>query len=296
MITFHDRHGQRANWVIWSLLMLIAVGFYAAKAAEERSAFVRWQHQVYQLWRGENIYDEPMFPNPPIMPITLYPLMVLPAVVGATTWFAIKVAMTAVSIVLCFRMAHAGGQYIPPWAEAIILLLSLRPIMSDLQHGNINLLILFLIVTTLYAWRNGYDVLAGLLLGLAISYKVTPALLVPYFLYKGAWRTVGATFLGMVLFLLIVPSLVLGVAFNAECLKMWWHRILSPYLEHGVAGVLEINQSMVAVLTRLLTEGPISTGRYALHRRVNLVAWNPTLVSWLIKALSAGLVGLLAVF
>ena len=29
-----------------------------------------------------NIYDKMLFPNPPIMPITLYPLMVLPTVAG----------------------------------------------------------------------------------------------------------------------------------------------------------------------------------------------------------------------
>ncbi|HEV3163143.1 MAG TPA: glycosyltransferase family 87 protein, partial [Isosphaeraceae bacterium] len=294
MVSFHDRYGRRANWVIWSVLMLVALAFYVDKAAADRSAFVRWRHQVLQLWQGENIYNEMMFPNPPIMPITLYPLMILPPVVGAALWFAIKVVMCAVSIVLCFRMAVPEGRSMEPWAEGLILLFSLRPILSDLHHGNINLMILFLIVTTLYAWRNGYDVLAGLLLSLAISDKVTPALFIPYFMYKGSWRTVVATFLGLGIFLLVVPSLVLGVQFNAECLAMWWHRILSPFLVHGVKSEQEVNQSMVGVLTRLLTQGEISTGRYGLHRRVNLVAWDPHVVDRLIKGLSVGLVGLLA--
>ena len=57
--------------------------------------------------------------------------------------------------------------------------MSFRPILSDLHHGNNNLVILFLIVGALYAWRKGYDVLAGLSLALAISYKLTPALFVP---------------------------------------------------------------------------------------------------------------------
>ena len=49
---------------------------------------------MLQFWAGVNIYDEMIFPNPPIMPITLYPLMVLPTVAGAMCWFAIKVALT----------------------------------------------------------------------------------------------------------------------------------------------------------------------------------------------------------
>lgn len=294
MIRFHDRFGRRANWAIWTILMIIAGCFYAQKALEDRSAFVRWQHQVLQLFEGENIYNEMMFPNPPIMPISLYPLMALPPLAGAIGWFSLKVAMTVASILLCFRMVEEASWRIPPWAEGFVLLFSLRPILSDLHHGNINLLILFLIVTSIYSWRKGYDVVAGLLLALAITYKVTPALFVPYFLYKRSWRLVGWTMLGMGIFFLILPSLVLGIAFNAECLRMWWHRILSPYIEGGVISPMEINQSMVGVLTRLLTEGKVAAGRYALHHRVNLVAWDPKVVVYLIKALSIALVGLLA--
>ena len=121
-------------------------------------------------------------------------------------------------------------------------------------------MILFLIVAMLYAWRKGYDVLAGLLLALAITYKVTPALFFPYFVYKRSWRTVGATLLGMGLFLLIVPSLVIGPQFNGECLAMWWHRMLSPFLVKGATSPQEINQSMVGVLTRLLTDAETGDG------------------------------------
>ena len=75
--------------------------------------------------------------------------------------------------------------------RSLVLLLTLRPILGDLHHGNNNLLILFLIVAMFYAWRRGYDIGAGLLLALATSYKVTPALFFVYFAYKRSWRTVG---------------------------------------------------------------------------------------------------------
>jgi hypothetical protein len=292
-IFYHNRYGRQTAWTVAALVILVASLFYAQKAQEDRSAFVRWRHQVLQLWKGENIYNEMMFPNPPIMPITLYPLMKLPPVIGATVWFAIKVALTTVAILLCFRMAQERGEKMPAWVEGFIIFLSARPILSDLHHGNINLLILFLIVATLYAWRNGYDVLAGILLALAIAYKVTPALFVPYFALKRSWRTLGATLAGLVLFFLVIPSLVLGVRFNAECLAMWWHRILSPYIVHGVKGDQEINQSMVGVLSRLLTESPISMTRYGHHFQANFVAWDPFVVGLLIKGLSLGLVGLM---
>ncbi len=291
-----DRYSYHVFWALWATIVVIAAAFYYPKAADHRSAFVRWRPQVVKFWEGINVYDKMLFPNPPILPITLGPLMSLPPVAGAMTWFAIKVALTTVALWLCMGFVRIREGPFPPFFLSAVLLLSLRPIVGDLHHGNINLLILFLIVAMFQAWRQGYDVLAGLLLGLAISYKVTPALFVPYFLYKRSWRTVGATCLGLGMFLLVVPSLIVGFRFNLDCLIMWWHRMLTPFLVEGNTSPQEINQSMVGVLTRLLTEIPPGTNRYDLHIDVNVVSWPPQVVSYLVKCLALGLVGLLAFF
>jgi alpha-1,2-mannosyltransferase len=292
-----DRHFRRAVWITTICVVFGAGVVYAGKAADDRSAFIRWRHQVLQFWGGENIYDAMMFPNPPIMPLTLLPFMLLPPVAGALCGFALKACLTAISVWLCFRMVRPPGtKALPSYVQAIVLLLSFRPILSDLHHGNNNLVILFLVVASLYSWRKGYDVLAGLVLALAISYKVTPALFVPYFAYKRSWRTVGATFLGMGVFLLIVPSMIIGPQFNGECLAMWWQRMISPFLTKGEGSPQEINQSMVGVLTRLLTDTKLGTNRYDVHLDLNLVSWPRPLVGLLLKGLSVGLVGMLALF
>ena len=152
-------------WSLWAMIILIAAAFYYEKAADHRSAFVRWRPQVLQFWAGVNIYDKMLFPNPPIMPITLYPLMVLPTVVGAMCWFAIKVGLTTAALIMCFQIVRPPGRLFPPMFRSLVLLLSLRPILGDLHHGNNNLLILFLVVAMFYAWRRGYDLGAGLLAG-----------------------------------------------------------------------------------------------------------------------------------
>src|SRR4051812_16410501 len=289
-----DRHFRRAVWITAICVVFGAGVVYAGKAADDRSAFIRWRHQVLRFWEGENIYDEMMFPTPPIMPLTLLPFMLAPPVTGAVCWFALKAVLTAASVWLCFRMVRPPGtRALPSYVQAIVLLLSFRPILSDLHHGNNNLLILFLVVASLFAWRKGYDVLAGLALALAISYKVTPALFVPYFIYKRSWRMVGATCLGMGVFLLIVPSLIIGPQFNGECLAMWWQRMISPFLTKGEGSPQEINQSMVGVLTRLLTDTKLGTNRYDVHLDLNLVALPRPVVGLLLKSLSVGLLGLL---
>jgi alpha-1,2-mannosyltransferase len=291
-----DRHFRRALWAVTGVIAVAAAIVHSAKAADERSAFIRWRPQVLDFWQGINIYETHFFPNPPMMPITLSPLMALPPVVGATCWFALKVALTAASVWLCFRIVRRAGRPLPSWFQAGVLVFSLRPFLSDLHHGNNNLLILFLIVAALEAWRKGYDVLAGLILALSISYKVTPALFVFYFLLKGSWRAAGATVLGIGVFLLIVPSLVIGPRFNAECLGMWWHHMLSPFLTKGASSPQEINQSMVGVLTRLLTATKTGDGRYDVHMALNLVSWPPAVVGLIVKGVSVLLLGLLAFF
>ena len=289
-----DRHFRRAVWIT-ALITSIAAGMiYADKAADDRSAFIRWRPQVLQFWRGVNIYDKMMFPNPPIMPITLYPLMALPPLEGALTWYALKCGMVALSVWFCFKMVRPDDRVLPSWVQGSVLLLSLRPILGDLHHGNNNILILFLVVSCLMAWRRGYDVLAGLILALAISYKVTPALFFIYFLYKRSWRAAGATLLGLGLFLVVVPSLIIGPGFNVECLTTWWRRMITPFVEKGVVSQQEVNQSMVGVLTRLLTDTQTGTGRYDVHLDLNLAALPPAVVGVLVKAVSVGLLGLLA--
>ena len=290
-----DRHGTRTVWIAFLVSMVIAALVYKAKAEDDRSAFVRWRPQVLELFSGTNIWEKYIFPNPPIMPISLYPLMVLPPIQGALAWYGLKVALTSLCLVACMRMAVPPGYRFPWWAQGALILLCLRPILGDLHHANNNIIILSLVVATLVTWRRGHDVIAGLLLALAITYKVTPALFIPYFLYKKSWKVVAATFVGIGLFLFVVPSLVLGTEFNFRCLGSWYRRILGPFVEDGTTTTQEVNQSMVGVVSRLLTlsKGVTAHSNGGAEMPLNLVAWPPYLVSWLVKGLSVAFVAAL---
>jgi alpha-1,2-mannosyltransferase len=333
-----DRHARRGVWIAALCVLIGAAVVYASKAAEDRSAFVRWRKQVLEFVHGTNIYDKYFFPNPPLMPLSLYPLMALPTVAGALVWFWLKVFLAGLAAWMCLRMVQTpdvspGDEVrswlrntknlfrrmflpsadippaeiplrpIPSWVQATIIILSFRPILSDLHHGNNNILIMFLAVASLAAWRRGWDVLAGMILALSITYKVTPGLILVYYAYKGSWRAVVATLVGMAAFLFVVPSLFLGVQFkslslgtqfNLTCLNAWWRRILSPFVESDVAGVQEINQSMVGTIMRIFTEQH-GEDRYAVQLKdLHLFSLNPRYVVLAVKAMSVGFLGLLA--
>ena len=102
--------------------------------------------------------------------------------------------------------------------------------MGDLTHGNVNLFILFLVALGLYAIRRQRDYLGGATIALAIACKVTPALFIPYFVWKRAWKTLAGIAVGLVLFLVLIPSLLLGFARNWELLHSWTDQMVTPFV------------------------------------------------------------------
>jgi hypothetical protein len=98
----------------------------------------------------------------------------------------------------------------------------------------------------------------------------------------------------MGIFMLLIPSMVVGTRFNGECLGMWWQRMITPYVVEGATSPQDVNQSAVGVLSRMLTELTPGHGPYQPHHDLNLASWPPWVVRYLIRAVVAGLLGLLA--
>ncbi len=242
------------------------------KDGHTQSAILRWAQQIEAMEDGENIHAKYNYPNPPIMPQMLWPLAKLAKVsplAGALTWFYVKVALALLCILWAFRLVETPEQPFPAWAKALTVLLSIRPILGDLTHGNINIFILFLVMASLYSFSRGRSLFSGLLLALAIACKVTPALFVIYFLWKRGWGVLVGTAIGLVLFFLLVPSvffavqkgsLVDGWDANWDALTSWKKGMIDPYLERGEVTPEKENQSLPGVLTRLLTHAPSFSG------------------------------------
>ena len=174
--------------------------------------------------------------------------------------------------------------------QGAAVLLSLRPIMGDLSHGNINIFILFLVVLALFAYHQRREFLAGLLLGLAIACKVTPALFVPYFVWKRSWST--------------LAGCVAGLLLSSGWCRAWsWAATITPSIctagtSNDVPFVVEgeitsehNNQSLPSVLIRLLTPEPSFThfvdGHSVPDEYYNLVSLPGWLVRLLIKSCMA---------
>jgi hypothetical protein len=284
----------RQRWLLVALLLFFAVCSlkYSDKVLdtterENRSAFLRWRDQILELDQGVNIWEKYSYPNPPIMVLLLKPLALLPAYVGSMTFYWLKVAMALLAIHLVFRLLETQGLAAPTWVRALAVLLTLRPIEGDLSHGNINLFILLVCVVGLVCFRQRRDLAAGGCIALAIACKVTPALFLPYFLWKRSWTVVAGCALGLVVFFWLLPGLCLGFESNHQYLASWYQAMIKPFAIDGAVTTEHQNQSLPGLLHRLLTESP-SFGTYEGDRYVpqeyhNLVAWDPAVVRGLVK-------------
>lgn len=278
-------------------LLAVFVGLsvqYSVKAlsGDSKSAFLRWREQILHMDGGEDIYLQYNYPNPPIMALILSPLAHLPALVGALSWFYLKVALTLLAMHWVFLLIEPTDRPFPPWAKALTVLLSLRPITGDLLHGNVNLFILFLVIAAIYAFHCRHDLTTGVLVGLAIACKVTPALFIPYFLWKRAWGALIGCFVGLALFLWMVPSCFLGWEDNAHKLRSWTDNMIIPFVVKGQVTSEHPNQSLPGVVYRLATHSPSfstyvkDSAQQDVYTPVdyhNVLDLDPWLVRWLLK-------------
>jgi hypothetical protein len=290
---------RRQGFVLGLLLLFVGLSVqYSIKTkgnSVERSAFGRWRGQIFDLLDGKDVYVLHNYPNAPIMPLILSPLAMLPPMLGSLCWFYLKVGMAVLAIYWVCRLIETRQQPFPAWAKALAILLSLRPIMGDLSHGNVNLFILFLVVAGLFAYHRGRDVSAGLLLALSITCKVTPALFLPYFAWKRGWKTLAGCGAGLVLFFFLVPGCVLGMEHNARLLGSWYGCMIKPFVIDGVVTTEHNNQSLPGLVYRLTTHSPSSI-KYVNSEPVpveyhNLWDLDKEQARWLVKGCMALFVG-----
>lgn len=139
------------------------------------------------LFDGGVLLDLP-FVYPPFAAVLFVPLTLLPLTVLKLVWTAAGLAALVFAVQ---RSARTVGRRLPP--EVVVLLvavgLSLDPVRTTLYLGQINLLLLALVLADLTGrpesrWR-------GVGVGLAVSIKLTPLVFVGYLLLTRRFRAAG---------------------------------------------------------------------------------------------------------
>ncbi|WP_223198970.1 glycosyltransferase 87 family protein [Solihabitans fulvus] len=138
------------------------------------------------LWHGQPLYDllaaPPMIPElrftyPPIAAPLFLPLAALP---NQLAWGVLAMA-SSVSLGVVARLTLVRC----PWI-AVVGVLAVEPVWRSLGLGQVNLVLLALVMLDVLALRGSR--FAGVLVGLAAAIKLTPLIFVAHLAITGRWR------------------------------------------------------------------------------------------------------------
>jgi glycosyl transferase family 87 len=188
----------------------------------------------------------------------------------------------------CRLMSRLVGEEPAPVASTAVLvplLMTTRLLQEHLQHTQINLYLLFLILLAFHLFRRRREPLGGLVLATATSLRAVPLLFLPYLLYKRAWRAAAWTTAFLLVLNIVLPLVLFGPAMTAERWTSWRTRAA---VETSDPTPVYPNQSLLSALKRLLT----AEGGARDPLRYNIASWPTARVVRLFYVLVA--VGLIA--
>lgn len=242
---------RRVVRVLWFValavlpLALAGTGAYYIDLQVYRTGGVAWLREVplYAGFPGE--LDGPRLPftYPPIAAVIFSGLTFLPVwAVNALVVMVNFLCLSVVSVLVTRRLTQRPDVAWTVGPAVAIVAVALEPVISTFLFGQINLVLMALVVVDCLAVRDPRW--RGVLAGVAAAIKLTPLIFLLYFLVRKDWRaaaTSAATFAGLAL---------AGFAFAAkDSAEYWFHALLDPSRAGGLAYMA--NQSLRGVLHRI---------------------------------------------
>jgi len=185
---------------------------------------------------------------PPFFLFAVLPLSLIPYPIAAYVWYLFCAAAVAGCAVIVSRVFD--GLRASKTMCAFVALAVVQYFVMALHYGNAHLVAVFLLFASLYFFLQRKDLPAAVLISLAITIKMTPALLLPYFVVKKRWKLLAATSLFVMMFN-IVPSIYFGFRENNHLLQAWYGHVIESQTFHEDNG--PINLSLKGQLRRYLS-------------------------------------------
>lgn len=214
------------------------------------------------FYQRENIYDGSLSENliraygleyisgsdyiyTPFLAFALTPLTRLPPLAAGFIWYTISFLSLCAAVWLIVKSgATETFDWRTEYRDALILALIYVPTAYSFYVGQVNAILLLLLVATFYLIENKNELLAGIVLSLAILMKVVPVLVVMYLFGRRKLKSVFVTLLCLVLY--ISASLLLIQEETRGYLTVVLPSLAKPE-PHPV------NQSLNGFFSRLLT-------------------------------------------
>ncbi|MEV4448804.1 MULTISPECIES: glycosyltransferase 87 family protein [Streptomyces] len=266
-----DTDGRR---LLGLLSLAVAVGVFTATVPLLRDWFDlrvyygtvdAWVHhggRIYDYWVPGTTYG---FTYPPFAAVTMLPM----SLIGLRTAIAVSVVLNlaALAVVVWILVGPALRRY--GWygyALAACLLTLLEPVRDTFSFGQVNLLLLALVLSDAWLLSTGRGRRAGVGIGLAAAIKLTPALFIGLLLLGRRWRAAGVA--------TAVAAAATGLAAWAapDASRFYWSDALWDTNRIGRLAYVS-NQSLQGVLARLAAPGEPSRAVWAATALLFLCVW-----------------------
>lgn len=261
------------------VVLAIQVAFIADRRTKRPSDFDIAREFGRRFLAGEDLYQGGLhFPYLPAAAMVHAPLALVAAHVGFAARYVAALAALGLTLWMLGRMLPR--RTLAPEdrfaVAAISVALGLQYVLRDLGDAGPHLILLALAVGGIFCARQGREVGAAPLLGLAIAVKTPLAIVLPFFAWKRRWSLLFWTALATSAWI-VAPMAWMGP-------QSWWthHRAWAqaalPFVapvaaSHAPAGGPPVavqaieawpnNQSLRAVLARNLPNHPISSAAAA---------------------------------
>jgi hypothetical protein len=165
-----------------------------------------------------SIDEKPLVPFATV--VVLWYILGLACVLGAVKLLAGTIGPSGV---------HRDGKY-RRWLIYFPLLIMMPALASSLGRGQINELVLLLLVGMMIAAAAGSRFAAGVWLAGAACFKVIPLFLVVYPLWKRDTKWLAGLALGLALGLIVIPSAIIGPSRTVTLYRNWGRHFIQPAL------------------------------------------------------------------
>ncbi|WOP39023.1 glycosyltransferase 87 family protein [Streptomyces sp. Li-HN-5-13] len=272
-MTAFDRTGPRTDRERLLLVLALAavVTAFTATVPLLRGWFdLKVYYGTVDSWihHGGRIYDYAVpgtaygFTYPPFAAVCMLPMALVGWPVAVVVALLLNLAALAVVLrVLAGRGWRRHGWF--RWAVAVCLLALFEPLRDTVSFGQVNLLLLALVLTDGRLLHTGRHRWAGVGIGLAAAIKLTPALFICLLLLARRWRAAA------VATAVAAGASALAALVDPDASRFYWTRGMWDTTRVGQLAYVS-NQSLQGVLARL---GETGRPAWALAAIAVLAVW-----------------------
>ena len=184
---------------------------------------------------------------PPITLLFYAPLTIFSYPVAQTIFFIVNLILIAATVYLSFKIINQKPKV---WHFLLALFLALIsfPTKFTIGMGQNNLVSLFLILVSFYAYKNGKNSWAGILLGLVISLKTIFGFFLLFYLIKKRYKLIAYAFITIAV-LFLVSILIGGIGLYGY----YFEKVIPPLL-NLTGREIYYNQGLMGFISRLTSD------------------------------------------